>query len=70
MLTETNCNIRVVVLRHYTRQGTHEYLIELYADDNLVIGGVTIEGGPDISEQEILDRTIQQYLIPSLRESE
>jgi len=64
-LAAENHEVTVNILRHSTRQGVHEYLIELFEGERLVIGGVTVDSATELTVQEVFDRAIKQYFLPT-----
>lgn len=66
MLAEKSVDITVKVLSHGTRQGAHEYLIELFDGKMLVVGGVRIESKTELTESEIVSKAIRLFYLPTL----
>lgn len=56
--------ITVKILWHHTRQGQHEYLIELFEGEQMIIGNVLVESPVELETQAVFDRAVKQYYLP------
>jgi hypothetical protein len=49
------------VVRYSRRNNIHEYLVEIFEGEKLVIGGVPVESKTELSSIEILNLAISKY---------
>jgi hypothetical protein len=59
MLASSDISVTVKILRHAVRQGTHDYIVELYEDGVLMIGGLAVSSRVEMTPEEISTAAIK-----------